>query len=136
MNDLISRKALLAEYDRVHIGEPGKARKMIEDAPAVREWIPVSERLPKSGVHVLVCCEVVFGSGRYVCDGYFADRYTEKALDHGEDIACEYCEDDDEYYLWQGWYEVIKNWDDYNSIVIGDVVTHWMPLPEPTKEEE
>ena len=35
MNDLISRKALLAEYDRVHIGEPGKARKMIEDATAV-----------------------------------------------------------------------------------------------------
>ena len=35
MRDLISRKALLAEYDRVHIGEPGKARKLIEDAPAV-----------------------------------------------------------------------------------------------------
>lgn len=48
MNDLISRKALLAEYDRVHIGEPGGARKLIEDAPAVREWIPVSERLPEN----------------------------------------------------------------------------------------
>ena len=35
MDDLISRKALLAEYDRVHIGEPGKARKLIEDAPTV-----------------------------------------------------------------------------------------------------
>ena len=35
MDDLISRKALLAEYDRVHIGEPGKARKLMEDAPAV-----------------------------------------------------------------------------------------------------
>ena len=34
-NDLISRKALIAEYDRVHIGEPGKARKLIEDAPTV-----------------------------------------------------------------------------------------------------
>lgn len=33
--DLISRSALLAEYDRVHIGEPGKARKLIEDAPTV-----------------------------------------------------------------------------------------------------
>lgn len=31
--ELIDRKALLAEYDRVHIGEPGKARKLIEDAP-------------------------------------------------------------------------------------------------------
>jgi hypothetical protein len=35
MNDLISRKALLAEYDRVHIGPPGGARKLMEDAPEV-----------------------------------------------------------------------------------------------------
>ena len=35
MNDLISRKALIAEYDRVHIGLPGGARKLMEDAPAV-----------------------------------------------------------------------------------------------------
>ena len=34
-NDLISRNALLAEYDRVHIGEPGNARKLIADAPTV-----------------------------------------------------------------------------------------------------
>ena len=34
-NDLISRKALLAEYDRQHEGEPGKARKLIEDATAI-----------------------------------------------------------------------------------------------------
>lgn len=34
-NDLISRNALLAEYDRVHIGEPGKARKLIENAPTI-----------------------------------------------------------------------------------------------------
>lgn len=33
--DLISRSALLAEYDRVHVGEPGGARKLIAEAPAV-----------------------------------------------------------------------------------------------------
>jgi hypothetical protein len=32
---LIDANALLAEYDRVHIGEPGKARKLIADAPTV-----------------------------------------------------------------------------------------------------
>lgn len=32
---LIYREDLLAEYDRVHIGEPGKARKLIGDAPTV-----------------------------------------------------------------------------------------------------
>ena len=30
----IEREALLAEYDRVHVGAPGGARKLIEDAPA------------------------------------------------------------------------------------------------------
>lgn len=34
-SDLISRSALLAEYDRVHVGEPGGARKLIAEAPAV-----------------------------------------------------------------------------------------------------
>ena len=33
--ELISREDLLAKYDRVHIGKPGKARKLIEDAPTV-----------------------------------------------------------------------------------------------------
>ena len=32
---LIDANALIAEYDLVHIGEPGKARKLIADAPAV-----------------------------------------------------------------------------------------------------
>ena len=35
MPRLIDADALIAEYDRVHIGEPGKARKLIEDAPTV-----------------------------------------------------------------------------------------------------
>lgn len=35
MNDLISRKELLAAYDREHIGTPGRARKLIENAPAI-----------------------------------------------------------------------------------------------------
>ena len=32
---LIDANALIAEYDRVHIGEPGNARKLMEDAPTV-----------------------------------------------------------------------------------------------------
>lgn len=32
---LIDADALLAEYDRQHVGEPGRARKLIEDAPTV-----------------------------------------------------------------------------------------------------
>ena len=36
MSDLISRQALLEEYDRLHVGEPGRARKLIEDAPSAQ----------------------------------------------------------------------------------------------------
>ena len=32
---LIDANALIAEYDLVHIGEPGKARKLIVNAPTV-----------------------------------------------------------------------------------------------------
>ena len=35
MPRLIDANALIAEYDRVHIGEAGKARKLMEDAPTV-----------------------------------------------------------------------------------------------------
>lgn len=39
MKDLIERQALLEEYDRLHVGEPGRARKMIEDAPSAQSEI-------------------------------------------------------------------------------------------------
>ena len=35
MARLIDADALLAEYDQQHEGEPGKARKLIEDAPTI-----------------------------------------------------------------------------------------------------
>jgi hypothetical protein len=38
--ELIDRAALIAEYDRVHVGTPGGARKLMEDAPAV-DAVPV-----------------------------------------------------------------------------------------------
>lgn len=49
MSDLIDRDALLAEYDRVHVGPPGGARKLIEDAPTISDpdWILCSILLPK-----------------------------------------------------------------------------------------
>lgn len=34
MAEYIEREALIAEYDRVHIGEAGGARKLMVDAPA------------------------------------------------------------------------------------------------------
>ena len=58
---MIDGDVLLAEYDRVHEGPPGRARKLIEQAPAIEpeqekgKWIPCSERLPEYGKTVLWC---------------------------------------------------------------------------------
>ncbi len=38
--ELIDRAALIAEYDRVHVGAPGGARKLMEDAPTI-DAVPV-----------------------------------------------------------------------------------------------
>ena len=55
MDDLISRQALLAEYDRLHVGEPGRARKMIEDAPSAQpdlnEWCTDCKEYDKEKHH-------------------------------------------------------------------------------------
>ena len=61
MDELISRQWLLAEYDRQHEGPPGRARKIIEDAPSAQpeqRWISVTENtLPEKNRVVVVCGE-------------------------------------------------------------------------------
>ena len=99
-------------------------------------WIPVTERLPENGIHVLLSCKC--GVGAYVCDGFHTEKYsmpTQFYEDFYEDIDADYDEETDEYYFPEGWWEVIKNWDDYSCVAIEDTVTHWMPLPEPPEEE-
>lgn len=94
-------------------------------------WIPVTERLPENDVHVLLSCKC--GAGAYVCDGFHTEKYSTPTQFY-EDIDADYNEDTDEYYFPEGWWEVIKNWDDYSCVAIEDKVTHWMPLPKGPEE--
>ena len=117
----------------------GQAEYLIANGVTVQEWISVNDRLPDNGAHVLLCCEVHgYGGeivGKYICDGYYAEANKIIAGGFPDECNCEYSEEDDEYYLCEGWYENIKNWDDYNSVTVEDFVTHWMPLPLPPKGE-
>lgn len=118
MNDLISRKALLTELRA--LDPPGfedsiagkVAIKKIKEAPAVSlnpHWIPVTERLPDNNNPVLVyCTNTTIGGGYITHIGSFnSGRYWFLRAEPG--IAT----------------FPVREWQ----------VTHWMPLPEPPKEE-
>lgn len=101
---------------------------------AYQPWVSVEDRLPESEKSVLLLCEVRPIGRKYVCIGYYAaPKSVESNCDDIEML--EYDEDTDAYYLQEGYYEEIRNWDEYSSIAISDFVIGWKPLPEPPKGE-
>lgn len=105
-------------------------------AKADNGWISVDEKLPETGKHVLASCEIKILGGkkkRYTCVAMYAAEKSIVCSESG-DVDSDYDEETDEYYLPEGWWECIHNWDEYSSVAIEDFVTHWMPLPEPPKE--
>ena len=98
------------------------------------EWISVKDRLPEAEQEVLLSCETRPNKFTYICKGfYIPDKWLRENSTFDWDLECcnEYCEELDDYYLNEGWYERIHNWGEYSSVGIADFVTYWMPLPEP-----
>ena len=111
---------------------PHLARRMIEELPSAQpeqHWIPCSEKMPSETVIATV--ETKTFKHRYVCEAVWIPRWTWKAsFDEWEDCS-EYNEDDDEYYVLEGWYERVHNWDEYAYVAIDDNVIAWMSMPIP-----
>lgn len=96
-------------------------------------WISANDK-PKSGQSVFVSYTNKLGNRRVVVGQYIA-RYSVEA--NGElDQNDEYCEEQDCYFLCEGWCENQDNWDEYTSIFIHDhEVDLWMPLILPSVDE-
>lgn len=116
---LINREDLIAEYDRVHVGAPGGARKLMVDAPEVQpepHWIPCSERLPEYNEAVLTW------DGHTFC--------IEKRIP--------YIRDDDGEPIDGDWW-VGDEYDEYESDYYPNLrdgaAIAWMPLPTAYREE-
>ena len=126
------RERLKEQLDNAEI-ENIKLKEEFAKYRGKHRWIPVTERLPENDVHVLLSCKC--GAGAYVCDGFHTEKYS-VPMPFYEDIDADYDEETDEYYFPEGWWESIKNWDDYSCVAIEDTITHWMPLPQPPKDGE
>lgn len=90
MAEYIEREALLAEYDRLHTGEPGRARKLIAEAPAA-DVVEV-----KSGYHVGDVC--IYGFGHETKSNFdhirsmTEDEMAEWIINGVSSDACDFCE--------------------------------------------
>ena len=78
-------------------------------------WRPVSE-LPEEDQIVIATYLNYYGKRRRVRAVYIR-QYEEEAGDDDE-LCVEYCEERDEWYLKEGWYELVDNWPDYSLVTI------------------
>ena len=94
-------------------------------------WRPVSEK-PEEGQEVIISYVDCYGN-RVLSMGSYVSRFNESA-EYDDDSVCEYCEEKDEYYLLEGWYESTNN-SEYDSWLLKEKVDMWLPIP-PAPEGE
>ena len=92
-------------------------------------WISVDDKMPDSGVNVLL--RQVNPNGYTCCIiGRYFGKFELEANSDMVDDEVDYCEINDEYYCPAGWYESIENWNDYSAAQVSEgEITHWQSKP-------
>ena len=110
-----------------------EAASRISELESQARWIPVSERLPER--KCVAFYKNSHGKNRTIMAEYLPRYSVETNGECDNDGVEEYNEEKDAYYYIEGWWEMIDNWPDYTMVVVHEEVTHWIPLPEPPKEQ-
>ena len=103
------------------------------------QWIPVTERLPKPEIDVLIVCNR--NGCRFVTPAIYEDgkMLTQDSVWNWNEIYTYglYSEESDDYYIPEGWWEIRQlNPDDVYNNPVDCAVTHWMPLAEAPETPE
>lgn len=104
------------------------------------EWISVNDRLPEVETEVLILAERKYNDKTFkiITTAIYEDgtMHTEESMWGWYDCDFHYCEETDDYIITEGWWEYRHyNPDDVYNSCVDDIVTHWMPLPEPPRED-
>ena len=105
------------------------------------KWIRANERLPENEKTVLIAGWREGISGKlwpvvmtaFHIDGKMLAQDSCYAWSEGS-VEMEYDEDADDFVVPEGWFEEVQCSDEF-SMVYDIRITHWMPLPEPPKED-
>ena len=103
------------------------------------EWISVKDGPPKKEQEVFIYCNR--GGFKFVCPAIYEDgtMLTQNSRWNWNDLEeyGTYSEENDDYFVPKGWWENRQFApDDVYNCPVDCEVTHWMPLPEPPKEEK
>ena len=97
----------------------------------MKGWINIKDKLPLAGVMV-----IAYGKSKYdkpiIIRAFYTPTFTIEECDDDSDWL-DYDEVLDRYCLPGGWYESNEFEETHWKVDIK--ITHWMPLPEPPKEE-